>query len=98
MKRGISSSMIKKISYASIFIIFLIFIINFNSIFYVSSIIFDQVNLISNAEDIDKIVVNKNIQNQLEHLICDYVEKNNTLFAGDERDVKRKRDISRISS
>jgi len=38
------------------------------------------------------------IQNQLEHLICDYVEKNNTLFTDDAKDVKRKRDISRISS
>ena len=38
------------------------------------------------------------IQNQLDDLICDYVEKNNTLFADDERDVKRTRNISRISS
>ena len=38
------------------------------------------------------------IQNQLEDLICDYVEKNNTLFTDDAKDVKRKRDISTISS
>ena len=38
------------------------------------------------------------IQNQLEDLICDYVEKNNTLFTDAAKDVKRKRDISTISS
>ena len=42
------------------------------------------------------------IQDQLEDLICDYVEKNNTLFTGDKRRgrrfKRRKKDISRISS
>ena len=38
------------------------------------------------------------IQDQLEELICDYVENNNSVYVGDKKDVRRKRDISTISS
>ena len=39
------------------------------------------------------------IQDQLEELICDYVENNNSVYADDiKKDVRRKRDISTISS
>ena len=56
--------MIKKVLYVILVVIFLLFIINFNSIVYVSSIVSDQISLVSKAEDIDD-VVNENIQNQL---------------------------------
>ncbi len=58
--------MIKKIGYGILAVILLIVIINFNSIAYVSSIISDQISLVSKAKDINAIVVNENIQNQLE--------------------------------
>ena len=40
------------------------------------------------------------IQDQLEELICDYVEnnKNKSVYVNDKKDVRRKRDISTISS
>ena len=40
------------------------------------------------------------IQDQLEELICDYVEnnKNKSVYVDDKKDVRRKRDISTISS
>ena len=38
------------------------------------------------------------IQDQLEELICDYVENNNSVYVGDKKDVRRKRDISTVSS
>jgi len=38
------------------------------------------------------------IQDQLEELICDYVEGNSSVYVDDKKDVRRKRDISRISS
>ena len=39
------------------------------------------------------------IQDQLEELICDYVENNNSVYADDiKKDVRRKRDISTVSS
>ncbi len=57
--------MIKKIVYGILVVIFLVIIINFNSIAYVSSIISDQISLVSKAEDIDEVVVNENIKNQL---------------------------------
>ena len=38
------------------------------------------------------------IQDQLEELICDYVENNSSVYVGDKKDVRRKRDISTISS
>jgi len=57
--------MIKKIIYGILIVIFLIVIINFNSIAYVSSIISDQISLVSKAEDINNVVANENIQNQL---------------------------------
>ena len=40
------------------------------------------------------------IQDQLEELICDYVDtnKNNSVYVNDKKDVRRKRDISTISS
>ena len=37
------------------------------------------------------------IQDQLEELICDYV-KNNSVYVNDKKDVRRKRDISTVSS
>ena len=57
--------MIKKIISGILLVILLLIIINFNSIAYVSSIIVDQVGLVSKAEDIDNVIVDKNIQNQL---------------------------------
>ena len=38
------------------------------------------------------------IQDQLEELICDYVENNSSVYVDDKKDVRRKRDISTISS
>lgn len=57
--------MIKKVFYGVLVVIFLVILINLNSIAYVSSIISDQISLVSKAEDLDSVVVNENIQNQL---------------------------------
>ena len=57
--------MIKKIIYGILVVIFLVVVINFNSIVYVSSIISDQIDLTSKSENIDSVVVSENVQNQL---------------------------------
>lgn len=57
--------MLKKIICGVFIVVLLLIIINFNSINYVSGIISDQIGLVSKADDIDKVINDKQIDEEI---------------------------------